>query len=161
MDNQSTSQFQLISPAFDEGQAIPAQYTCRGKNVSPPLVINGAPAGTKSLALILHDPDAVRGPDFLHWLMWDIGPKTEAINASSVPVGAVQGLNDGGQPGYMGPCPPPGSGGHRYMFELYALDTTLSLPPEETSREQLEAAMAGHQLAHHRLTGLFKAEDAR
>ncbi|MDB5161428.1 MAG: hypothetical protein JWO96_808 [Candidatus Saccharibacteria bacterium] len=147
---------QLISPVFRDGENIPVQYTCKGQNVNPPLNIMNAPAGTLSFALILHDPDAVSG-DFLHWLVWDIPPSTSSILPNSVPVGAVQGSNDNGKIGYTGPCPPKGTGVHRYIFELYALDKTLDLD-RGASREDVEKAMAGHVLEEAVLTGLFPAE---
>src|SRR5437868_7672505 len=111
--------FEIISPVFRADSPIPPQYTCRGQNVNPPLNIFNAPKGAQSLTLIMHDPDAVSG-DFLHWLVWDIPPKTEVISVNSVPVGAVQGLNGAGRAGYMGPCPPAGSGTHHYIFDFYA-----------------------------------------
>ena len=144
---------QLISPAFREGAAIPAQYTSKSHNVSPPLNFVSVPKGTKSLALIVHDPDAPGG-DYVHWTIWDMPADTDAIAANSVPVGAVQGLNSNNQNRYMGPCPP--SGTHRYLFELYALDTSLGLP-SETERDQLKKAMEGHILEQHTLTGNFSA----
>lgn len=146
----------LVSPVFKEGSTIPIQYTSKGDDVSPPLNILNTPAGTESLALIVHDPDAVSG-DFLHWMVWDIPPSTEVIAANSVPVGAIQGYNGSDERGYMGPAPPPGTGSHRYMFELYALDTTLDLDAH-VSRQELESALKGHVLDHSTLTGLFSAE---
>jgi Raf kinase inhibitor-like YbhB/YbcL family protein len=154
--NDANSDLQLSSPVFKHGEAIPPQYTCKGDNVNPPLNISGAPASAKSLALIMHDPDAPGG-DFTHWLMWDIAVGTETIAANSVPVGAVQGPTDFGKNQYGGPCPPAGSGTHRYMFELYALDTALTLPPA-SSKEKLQDAMKGHIVAQHTLTGLVAAE---
>src|SRR3989344_8384424 len=136
---------QIISPVFRDGASIPPQYTCKGQNVSPPLIFIDVPAEAKSLAFILHDPDAPVG-DFVHWTMWDIVPTTEVVAANSVPTGAVQGITSFGDNKYGGPCPP--SGTHRYMFELYALDTTLGLPPK-TARDQLEAAMQNHILNQH------------
>ena len=147
------SDLKLISPVFREGSYIPSQYTCKGQDVSVPLNILDAPLGTQSLTLIMHDPDSVSG-DFLHWLVWDIPPSTESIAANSLPVGAIQGLNDNDELGYMGPCPPAGSGTHRYMLELYALDTTLDLPAE-SSRKKVVEAMKGHILGQTTLTGLF------
>lgn len=147
--------FQLMSPAFRDGANIPPQYSCKGQNVSPPLNILNCDPQAQSLALIMHDPDAPAG-DYTHWLMWDIPTSTETIAANSVPVGAVQGVNSNDEDGYMGPCPPAGSGTHRYMFELYALDTTLSLP-SGSSRTQLEEAMKGHTIDSYTLTGLFAA----
>jgi len=143
----------LVSTVFRDGTQVPPQYTCKGENVNPPLSIINPPNGTQSYALIMHDPDAPGG-DYLHWLVWDISSKTDTIAANSVPVGAIQGFNDSGSMGYTGPCPPPGTGEHRYMFELYALDTTLGLP-KETDRETLENAIESHTIEHVMCTGLF------
>jgi Raf kinase inhibitor-like YbhB/YbcL family protein len=144
---------EVISPVFRDGGTIPPQYSCRGQNVNPPLAIFNPPAKTQSLTIVMHDPDAPSG-DFLHWLVWDIPPSTESIAVNSVPVGAVQGLNDAGKSGYMGPCPP--SGSHRYVFDFYALDTTLDLPAGSKIDEIIKA-QKGHVLAHSALTGSFAA----
>jgi hypothetical protein len=141
----------ISSPAFKDSQPIPEQYSCKGQNTSPPLSFSSPPASAKSLALIVHDPDAPSG-DYAHWVMWNIAPSTTEIAANSVPTGAMQGPNTGGRNTYMGPCPP--SGTHHYIFELYALDGVLDLPPQ-TSRDQLLAAINGHTLAKATLTGLF------
>lgn len=154
--NTTNSSLKLVSQVFLGGAQIPARYTCKGQNINPPLTIMGIPAGAKSLSLIMHDPDAVSG-DFVHWTMWDIAISTKSIAANSVPTGAIQGQNSGGQNKYMGPCPPAGTGTHHYLFELYALDKILGLPLS-TSRDQLQYAMAGHIVARHTLTGLFLAE---
>ena len=146
----------ISSADFSDGGTIPARYTCKGQSVNPPLDITGVPAAAKSLALIVHDPDAVSG-DFVHWLMWDIPSSIETIAANSASPGAMQGSNGAGQNKYMGPGPPAGTGTHRYMFELYALDKPLSLS-DQTSRDQLKKAMQGHILGQHTLTGLFAAE---
>ena len=146
----------LTSPEFNEGAPIPASYTCKGQNINPPLNITGVPQKAQSLALILHDPDAVNG-DFVHWLVWDMPASTKNIAANSVPVGAIQGANGSGQPKYMGPCPPAGTGTHRYMFELYALDNTIDLQAG-ANRDELEKTIQGHVLAKQTLTGLFSAQ---
>jgi Raf kinase inhibitor-like YbhB/YbcL family protein len=155
MDDNLNNSLNLTSPAFTDRGEIPKQYTCKGDNVNPPLNITSAPQGTKSLALILHDPDAI-GRDFTHWLVWDIPSETKSIAANSVPIGAIQGLNDNTDNSYMGPCPPAGSGTHRYIFEVYALDVTLNLPPP-TNRKELEDALKAHILASNALTGLVAA----
>lgn len=150
----------ITSPAFEDGSVIPTQYTCKGQNISPPLNIADVLREAKSLALIMHDPDAIPvvGFDFTHWLVWDIPASTSKISANSLPIGAVQGLNhtknESKQNSYIGPCPPAGSGSHHYHFKLYALDKTLGLPPTN-NREQMEAAMQGHILEQSKLTGLF------
>jgi len=159
MKNQSSNtglSLVLVSPVFRDGTNIPIPYTCKGQNVSPPLNITGVPGGAKSLALIMHDPDAVSG-DFVHWIMWDIPARAQSIAVNSVPVGAVVGPNGGSQNKYMGPCPPPGTGIHHYLFELYALNKTLGLPPA-TNRDQLQKAMASRVIAKTTLTGLFFAD---
>ncbi|HEX5447977.1 MAG TPA: YbhB/YbcL family Raf kinase inhibitor-like protein [Candidatus Saccharimonadales bacterium] len=154
-DQAPAKRLEIISPVFRNGGEIPPQYTCRGQNVNPPLNIFNPPEGTQSLTLIMHDPDAVSG-DFLHWLVWDIPPATESIGVNSVPVGAVQGLNGAGQPGYTGPCPPNGTGKHRYIFDFYALDTTLDLPAN-SDIEAVIKAQKGHMLDTCSLTGTFSA----
>src|SRR3989338_3483122 len=155
-NDSSNTDLKLTSQVFAEGAPIPVQYTCKGQNINPPLNIMGVPPQAKSLALIMHDPDAVSG-DFVHWLVWDIPASTETIAVNSLPAGAIQGLNSSGKNQYMGPCPPAGTGIHRYMFELYALDTNLGLPAG-SSRAELEKVMQSHILAKHTLTGLFGTE---
>jgi Raf kinase inhibitor-like YbhB/YbcL family protein len=150
--NKPQGSLQLISQAFGNGEAIPGQYTCKGQNINPPLSIMNVPLGAKSLALVMHDPDAL-GSDFVHWLVWDIKAEAQAFAANSVPVGAVQGVSGFGNNKYGGPCPPAGSGTHRYIFELYALDTVLSLGPD-TNREKLEQTMKGHIIEQCSLAGL-------
>jgi len=153
-ENQSKS-FEIISPVFRDGGPIPPQYTCSGQNVNPPLNIFNVPARAQSLVLVMHDPDAVSG-DFLHWLVWDIPPATELIGVNDVPVGAVQGLNGRGQPSYTGPCPPAGSGVHRYIFDFYALDTMLNLPADSALAD-VTKAMESHLLSRSALTGTLAA----
>ncbi len=143
--------FRISSPAFGEGQPIPADYTADGSDVNPPLEIRGVPAGTKSMALIMDDPDAPRGT-WVHWVVWNIPADTAMIPADSVPVGAVQGRNSWGRTAYGGPAPP--SGTHRYFFKLYALDTRLDLPPS-TDKTGLLAAMKGHVLGEAQTMGTY------
>jgi len=140
---------QLKSQAFQNGKLIPGKYTCDGKNVSPPLVIMDAPKETKSLALIMSDPDAPHGT-FLHWLLWNIPPKVTELKEGESP--GVKGKNDFGKPGYGGPCPP--SGIHRYVFRVYALDIMLN-HPESSTKQQVEAAMKGHILQSAELIGRY------
>ena len=155
--NSTSSSLKLVSQVFREGTQIPAPYTCKGQNINPPLTIMGVPASAKSLTLIMHDPDAVSG-DFVHWLVWGIPTSTKTIAVNSVPPDAIAGTNSANKNQYIGPCPPTGTGTHRYMFELYALDMPLTNLNMETNREQLQKAMAGHILAQHTLTGLFSAD---
>lgn len=144
----------LSSSAFQNMQTMPAQFTCAGENISPPLSVDGAPAEAKSLALIMHDPDATGGEDFKHWVVWAIDPATKEILEGGAPSGSSEGLNDFGRVGYGGPCPHQGR--HRYVFELFALDTALELP-STTSAQKLAVEMDGHVLAHATLTGLVRA----
>src|SRR5690348_6452228 len=142
--------FTLDSPAYKDQSAMDARFTCEGDSVSPPLKWSGAPAGTRSFALIIDDPDA---PDpanpqrtFVHWVLYDIpaGVDSLAEGASQVPPGgARQGSNDRGQARYTGPCPPIGR--HRYFHKLYALDVVLP-DLHNPSKAQLLAAMKGHVL---------------
>ncbi|HET6864100.1 MAG TPA: YbhB/YbcL family Raf kinase inhibitor-like protein [Candidatus Saccharimonadales bacterium] len=145
---------EIISPVFRDGQAIPMQYSCSGQNVNPPITIFNVPKNTQSLTLVMHDPDAPSG-DYLHWLLWDIPPSTESIAVNSVPIGAVQGTNDSGETGYAGPCPPAGSGAHKYIFDFYALDNTLDLPAGAKIADVI-VAQKGHMLDHCALTGTFE-----
>jgi Raf kinase inhibitor-like YbhB/YbcL family protein len=148
---------ELISYVFRNGSPIPPQYTCRGQDINPPLAIFNVPNKTQSFTLIMHDPDA-GSRDFLHWLVWDIPPSTETIAVNSVPVGAIQGKNDAGKNSYMGPCPPAGTGTHRYIFEIYALDTTLDLPAASGLKEVLNA-QKNHVLGRSDLTGTFSSDN--
>jgi hypothetical protein len=150
----------LTSTAFEPGGAIPAEYTCQGKNVSVPLAWSGLPVGTRSLALIVDDPDA---PDpaapkmtWVHWVLYNIPPTAtglpEAVEPKALPAGTLEGRNDWGRTGYGGPCPPVGR--HRYFFKLYALDVAL---PDlgQPDKARLERAMQGHVLAQQQLVGTY------
>ncbi|MDV3308721.1 MAG: YbhB/YbcL family Raf kinase inhibitor-like protein [Cyclobacteriaceae bacterium] len=141
----------VTSTAFTEGQSIPRKYTCDGDNVNPPLTIENVPAETKSLVLIVDDPDAPGGT-WDHWVVWDIPAVTEILE-NSVP--GTQGMNDSERQRYSGPCPP--SGTHRYFFKVYALDTLLGLDPSSTKRD-VEEAMKGHILAQGQLIGTYSRE---
>lgn len=144
---------QLTSSLFSHQSQMPVDYTCKGRGVSPPLTINDVPPATKSLALILHDPDSV-SPDFTHWTIWNISPTQPEIPENTVPTSAVEGTTDYQKVGYGQPCPPPGTGIHRYTFDLYALDTVLDLP-SGASRSDLEAAITGHVIDTAHLIALF------
>lgn len=144
---------QLTSNNFADQTPIPADYTCKGRNTNPSLHIETPPSGTQTLALIMYDPDAPSG-NFTHWIMWNIPADTADIPENTVPASAVQGTNDFKLASYGGPCPP--SGTHRYIFDLYALDTKLTLPVT-TTRQDLETAIRPHITDHARLIGLFSA----
>jgi Raf kinase inhibitor-like YbhB/YbcL family protein len=149
----------VTSSAFAEGAAIPEEYTCQGKDISPPLKWSGVPSEAKSLALVMDDPDAPMGT-WVHWVLYDLASSMtelpegmsarEHISAGS----GKEGLNDFKRLGYGGPCPPAGKP-HRYFFKLYALDTTLDLKPG-AKKKDLERAMEKHILAQGQLIGTYK-----
>ena len=146
----------LTSPAFTQGQPIPVKFSCKGADVSPALTWDEPPAGTKSLALIMDDPDAPMGT-WVHWVLFNIPtsahewPENTPTDAN-LPNGAVQGLTSARSVGYHGPCPP--SGTHRYFFKLYALDIKLDLTSKADKQAVLNA-MQGHILAQAELMGTF------
>ena len=144
----------LQSPSFEDGGHIPQKYTCDGDNVSPPLKIIGVPEGTKSLALIVEDPDAPRGT-FIHWIVYNIDSKTESFKEGMAPSGALEGMTSSGDFKYGGPCPPAGT--HRYFFKLYALDSKLELPAG-ASKEQLEQMINTHILGKAELMGQYSRQ---
>ena len=146
-----TSAIKLSSSIFKEGQPIPQKYSCDGENINPPLSVSGVPAGTKSLALIIDDPDAATG-DWTHWIVWNISPETKEIKENNLPKGAVLGTNDGGKLEYGGPCPP--SFIHHYYFKIFALNTVLDLA-QGSSRPYLEEAMKDHIIGKGSLVGTF------
>ncbi|PIP34763.1 YbhB/YbcL family Raf kinase inhibitor-like protein [Candidatus Falkowbacteria bacterium CG23_combo_of_CG06-09_8_20_14_all_41_10] len=141
----------ISSSAFAAGQVIPDIYGCRGRDVNPPLETKEVPAKAKSLVLLVDDPDAPAG-DWTHWLVWNISPQITSIEADSIPLDGVIGLNDFGDNRYGGPCPPAGT--HRYQFKVYALDAILNLPTT-TRKPELLLAMAGHILDQAILIGTY------
>jgi Raf kinase inhibitor-like YbhB/YbcL family protein len=162
---ESAMSLSLTSSSFTAGDSIPEQHTCDGPDRSPPLSWSGVPAGTKSLALIVDDPDA---PDpaapkmtWVHWVLYNIPSETsglaEGIRESELPAGTRAGLNDWKKPAYGGPCPPVGR--HRYFHKLYALDVVLPDLRQPTKR-QLEQAMQGHVLEQCELVGTYQRANA-
>lgn len=145
----------LTSHAFKEGEKIPRKYTCQGVDISPPLEISGVPKGTKSLALIVDDPDVpvrIRKDGlWVHWVLFNIPPDTTKIE-EGMAVGTV-GQNTGKENQYMGPCPPDRE--HRYFFKLYALNSMLKLP-EGATKDELLHAMKEHVIAHVELMGRYE-----
>ncbi len=141
-----------ITSVFKHNETIPVQYTCDGENISPPIIISGASAGTKSLALIMDDPDSPSG-DFVHWLLWNIPADTKEIKENNEPSGAIMGKNDFDRLNWGGPCPP--SGIHHYQFKIFALDVKLDLMAGAT-KDQLMEAMSGHILDQALLVGLYQ-----
>lgn len=134
-----------LSSVFKDKEAIPSEYTCDGEDKAPMLKVEGVPSNTKSLALIMDDPDAPIGT-FVHWVLWNIPIEGGEIR------GGVKGINGFGRLGYGGPCPP--SGTHRYFFKIYALDSKLTLQ-EGANKKELEAAMEGHIIEQGVLMGVY------
>jgi Raf kinase inhibitor-like YbhB/YbcL family protein len=156
----------LTSTAFVANGEIPAKYTCEGLDISPALAWHGTPAATRSLVLIVDDPDA---PDpaapkttWVHWLLYNLSPDThelhEAVTHGHLPTGTLEGLNDWKRTGYGGPCPPIGR--HRYFHKLYALDVVLA-GLGTPSKPALEAAMQGHIIAKAELIGTYQKRGSK
>ncbi len=165
-DPRKEASLQIASTAFADGGRIPARHTCDGKDISPPLTWTGIPAGTKSLVLIVDDPDA---PDpaaprmtWVHWILFNLPPDAfglpEGVGSGGLPEGTGEGINDWRRTGYGGPCPPVGR--HRYFFKLYALDTQLE-DLGAPSKDKVVAAMEGHILARAELVGTYQKEGGR
>ncbi|WP_137287590.1 YbhB/YbcL family Raf kinase inhibitor-like protein [Halorussus salinisoli] len=141
------AEFTIATEAWENGEAIPTQYTCEGENVSPPFTISNPPEGTEAFALVMDDPDAPN-PPFVHWLLWNVPADATEI-PENVPTsetvddlgGAVQGANDTGELGYVGPCPPEGDPQHTYLFSLYALESPLDLDPGAEYPQVVEAVV--------------------
>ncbi len=168
----------ISSPAFQDGGGIPSKYTCEDEDISPPLSFAGAPAGARSLALIVDDPDAPAGarslalivddpdaPDpaapkmtWVHWVLYNLPPDTTGLEEGvrRLPSGTLEGVNDWRRTGYGGPCPPIGR--HRYFFKLYALDAVLP-DLHAPTKADLEQAMQGHVLAQATLMGTYQKGD--
>lgn len=149
----------LTSSAFAQNGAIPKKYTCDGGDTSPPLTWSDVPAGAKSLALIIDDPDA---PDpaaprmtWVHWVLYNLPPSSGGLaeGLKNLPSGTAEGTNDWQRTGYGGPCPPVGR--HRYFHKLYALDTVLQ-GLKKPNKAALEKAMQGHIVARAELIGTYQ-----
>lgn len=146
--------FTLTSPAFRDGQPVPREFTCQGRDTSPALAWTGAPAGTVGFALVLDDPDAPRGT-WTHWTWWDL-PATVTSLPAGVDVGrlgATEGTTSARSVGYHGPCPP--SGRHRYIFTVHALREPLRLA-RGASIADVHAALNAKSLASCRLLGTYE-----
>lgn len=140
----------VTSNSFKHNQDIPRKYSCEGQNISPDLHISNIPAEAKSLAIIMHDPDAQKKGGFTHWVVWNIS--TDGLIPENFQ-GGKQGMNSSKKNGYAGMCPPTGT--HHYHFTVYALDTQLDIV-DNTDKAGLDGAMTGHILAKGELTGLYK-----
>lgn len=147
--------FTIDSSAFTAGSFIPSRYTCEAEDVSPPLSWHNIPSKTKSLALIVDDPDAPRGT-WVHWVVFNLPATITALTeAADLPAGAINGKNSWHTNGYRGPCPPQGI--HRYFFKLYALDTLLKLDAHADKAAVL-SAMQGHVIVKSELMGKYQKE---
>ena len=154
----------IRSPAFAQGGEIPRIHTCEGDDVSPALEFAGVPQGAKSLALVVHDPDAPdpASPrmDYVHWVLYNLPPDAKGLpedaSRAGLPKGAASGVNDFKEASYDGPCPPIGR--HRYFHKLYALD--IALPGKGLTKAAFEAAIKGHVLAQAELIGTYQKGDS-
>lgn len=147
----------ISSPSFSNGGDIARKFTCEGADVSPQLSWSEPPAGTKTFALLVDDPDAPVG-NWNHWSAWNLPASARGLaegtsKAAALPDGTQQGMNDFHKTGYNGPCPPAGKP-HRYYFKLFALDTKLELP-STAGKKELEAAMKAHILGQGEWMGRF------
>jgi Raf kinase inhibitor-like YbhB/YbcL family protein len=151
MENATLAKLALTSGAFQNGQAIPVQFTCDGADQTPPLAWGEPPAETKSFALVVDDPDAPSGT-FRHWGAYDIPGSARSIPSS----GFAQAANDFGKPGYGGPCPPPGHGPHHYHFKLFALDVEKLGVSPGAKIEQVESEAQKHAIGRGELVGTYE-----
>jgi len=135
---------------------IPREFTCQGENYSPTLEVSGIPEGTTCLALIMDDPDAPMGT-FTHWIFWNATFKAKLFSSRALPDNTIEGTNQAGKQGYIGPCPP--SGTHRYFFRLYALSTSLDLESDATV-DKLQEALRGKIIAQAELVGLYSKDES-
>jgi Raf kinase inhibitor-like YbhB/YbcL family protein len=152
------AKLRLTSASFEADSALPAKYTCDGPDVSPALAWNEPPAGTKSFALVVDDPDTPK-KTVIHWLIYDLPAATRTLpegvpTKAKLPDGSRQGKNDHGKIGYSGPCPPAGAA-HHYFFKLYTLDYQTGLKPKATAAD-VEKAIKGHILAQAELIARFQ-----
>ncbi len=140
----------VTSPAFGANGSIPIQYTAEGDDIPPPLAWTPPPRGTKSVAVLVEDPDAPRRI-FVHWIVVGIPPSVTELDGDHLPDGAMHGTNDQGEEGYRGPNPP--SGSHRYLFRVFALDIELRTP---MTKPELMSAIKGHILAQGELVATYQ-----
>jgi Raf kinase inhibitor-like YbhB/YbcL family protein len=153
---QASRPLQVQSSSFANGRSIAVRNSCDGANTSPALQWSAPPGGARSIAIVMHDPDAIA--DFTHWIVFNIPPGVQSLpegasKRAGMPQGSSEGTNDFGESGYGGPCPP-GAKPHHYIFHVYALDLRLSLPPG-VNRRQLDSAISGHILADGEIVGTY------
>src|SRR6476661_7831711 len=148
-----SSTIALRSPAFADGAAIPARYSCTSVGKSPPLLWSGVPTSARELALVVEDPDAPGG-DYVHWVLFHLPPGLRRLPAGSTPDAAREAINSAGRTAWAPPCPPAGDKPHRYEFTLYALKAPLELP-DGSKGDAVRGAIAREALVQGRLTGRF------
>lgn len=148
--------FTLASATFKPNGTMPMKTVyaqCGGSNVSPELHWQGTPKGARSLALVVHDPDAPAPGGWYHWVVYNLPASTNSLAEHAFIPASRLGKTSFGERGYGGPCPPPGKP-HHYVFTLYALDEQ-TVPGDELTGPQLEHAIAQHVLARATLTGMY------
>jgi Raf kinase inhibitor-like YbhB/YbcL family protein len=155
LTNNQSKNMKISSPAFENNGDIPPKYTCDQEGASLPIEFSGVPAEAKSLALIMEDPDAPMAGGFVHWVIFNMNPKTSEIRENMKPESGIEGTGSSGKNGYIPPCPP--SGAHHYHFKLYALDSELNLN-ESAKREDVEKAMEEHIIDRAEIIGLYKRQ---
>ena len=154
----------IISVTFEHGAMLPGKYTCDGENTNPPLLFQNIPTDTRSLVLIMTDPDVpteIRSDrNWNHWIVFNIPPDVTSIKENSIPEGSVIGISSGGKVGYEGPCPPSQlePNRHRYFFKLYALDNTIDLT-EGSTRQEVEDVIKDHVIESAELMGVYKRNE--
>lgn len=144
----------IKTDAFENNGKIPSKYTCDGENISPGFTFFTVPVAARSLALIVEDPDSP-SKNFTHWILFNINPLINGFDENTVPDGAIEGLNDFGEPLYGGPCP--NTGEHRYVFKLYALDKNLELEKGATKQQVLNA-ISNHIIEESQIIGLYERQ---
>jgi Raf kinase inhibitor-like YbhB/YbcL family protein len=155
LNNNQSKNMKILSPIFKDGGNIPPKYTCDQEGTSLPVEFSGVPAEAKSLVLIMDDPDAPMAGGFVHWVVFNIDPKTSEIGENIKPESGIEGTGSSGKNGYVPPCPP--SGAHHYHFKLYALDSELNLNGS-AKREDVEKAMEGHIIDRAEIIGLYQRQ---
>lgn len=150
INHPDSAAIQITSSSFINNEYIPTKFTCDGSNVNPSLTIKNIPDGTKTLALIMDDPDAPHGT-FVHWVVWNIAPEDSLIKENSLP--GISGINSTGNNGYMGPCPQ--SGIHHYHFKVFAIDKELTIK-NNADKKILEETMKNHVISSAELIGLYQ-----
>jgi len=151
-NNINFNNMKIISSVFEDGNFLPAKYTCDGQSINPPLEFVDVPVGAKSLALLIDDPDAPVG-DWVHWLVWNINPDNLKIEEGAVPLGAKEGKTSFGENKYGGPCPP--SGIHGYVFKAYALDMVFDDLSQNTDKQKFLKLIEDHVVDFAKLTGKY------